>query len=298
MIRVLIAEDEPPIAKSLATLLEMASGEIETIRIVINGKRALETLKEYKADLLFTDIRMPVMDGLVLSEAVRERHPNIVTIVVSGFQEFDYAVSAMKSGVFDYLLKPISMESVAEALAKAIPETRERKLRISWNSVAAPNARTEPLHGLRRAAADEEELAEELSRVFAMTEGTEESRGCARKLCEDVARYLRGHYRENVTGADLSRAFGIPAVRLSREFKNHFGVSMSAFLNRYRIEAAKRLLKSGRDVLVKEAAASVGFNDQYYFSKTFKKITGEWPTEYLEKGGHKRNESSAGEMCE
>ena len=84
-----------------------------------DGCAALEALKSEDIHLIITDIRMPVMDGLTLAKNVHERYPHILTIVLSGYADYEYAQEALRQGVFDYLLKPVSRENLENALSKA-----------------------------------------------------------------------------------------------------------------------------------------------------------------------------------
>ena len=100
-----------------------------------------------------------------------------------------------------------------------------------------------------------------------------------------MAQYLRQRYKENIRGADLARHFGYSSTQLAKIFKNYYGVSVSEFVNNFRIELAKTIMQTNKKAMIKEVSMDVGYNDQYYFSKLFKKITGMWPTEYQRKLG-------------
>ena len=68
--------------------------------------------------MVFTDIRMPVMDGLELLENIQRDYPEVVTVLLSGYQEFEYAQKAVRFQAFDYLLKPVSFEKMSALLGK------------------------------------------------------------------------------------------------------------------------------------------------------------------------------------
>lgn len=115
---ILIAEDEKFIRRGLRTMIERApipKGEILEAR---DGEEALELLRAHPADLLVTDIRMPRMDGIELVSRLGElEHPPMV-LVVSGYDDFSYAVEMLRSGAQDYLLKPVEREQLYHALEK------------------------------------------------------------------------------------------------------------------------------------------------------------------------------------
>ncbi|MBQ7500516.1 MAG: helix-turn-helix transcriptional regulator, partial [Clostridia bacterium] len=77
------------------------------------------------------------------------------------------------------------------------------------------------------------------------------------------------------------REFGFVPSYISRIFKRNKGVSPNEFLSRYRIGLARKMLDEDPDMKIKELALNVGFKEPYYFSKTFKRETGLWPTEYV-----------------
>ena len=118
IIRVLVAEDELLFLNSLIKKIEKCDPSFQVVASAHNGKKALELMPEIKPDVLFTDIRMPVMDGMELIENARKLYPDLLIVVLSGYNEFAYARSALKAGVTDYMLKPIHDDSLGEVLKK------------------------------------------------------------------------------------------------------------------------------------------------------------------------------------
>ena len=96
MIKVLIVEDEPPIARAVKQLICRYSDAFQVVGTEINGRAALERLGRGEVDVVFTDIRMPVMDGLELLENIQRDYPEVVTVLLSGYQEFEYAQKAVR----------------------------------------------------------------------------------------------------------------------------------------------------------------------------------------------------------
>ena len=116
--RVIVAEDEELILNNTVKKIHQTGLGFEVIAAVQNGKLALDKIEEYSPDVLITDIRMPVMDGLELIKIVALNFPYIKTIIISGYSEFEYAKQAIKYGVKDYLLKPLESEELKAALIK------------------------------------------------------------------------------------------------------------------------------------------------------------------------------------
>lgn len=124
----LVVEDEKLIRQGIVAMIRRSSVPVEEILECRNGEEALEILRKQRVDVMFTDIRMPKMDGLTLVNKMEELSQKPVVIVLSGYDEFSYAVEMMKHGVRDYILKPIKRETIEqllENLERELSETRE-----------------------------------------------------------------------------------------------------------------------------------------------------------------------------
>jgi len=120
MYRILIVDDEPMIRKGLQKLVEQSELPIESLRTAENGIVALQRIQEERPDFLFTDIRMPKMDGLELCRQVAERDADIQIVVVSGYNDFEYAQKCLSYGVKEYLLKPVNIKGFQNILEKLV----------------------------------------------------------------------------------------------------------------------------------------------------------------------------------
>lgn len=107
MYQVFVVEDEPAAMEHICMVVQNKCPEFQVIGTAEDGKSALEQLEYVCPDVLITDVRMPVMDGIFLIKRVKERYPNMLTIIISGYQEFEYAQTALRYGVCDYILKPV-----------------------------------------------------------------------------------------------------------------------------------------------------------------------------------------------
>ncbi|WP_336771237.1 response regulator [Paenibacillus sp. MMO-58] len=112
MLRLLIAEDEELNREGLVELIDWASIEIEICGIAANGLEALQMLEANRPDLLLTDIRMPIIDGLQLLTTMRERGYETVCVLLSGYNDFANAQRAIRLGVTDFLVKPCSPDEI------------------------------------------------------------------------------------------------------------------------------------------------------------------------------------------
>ena len=130
--RVLVVDDEASAREALEALLEDSGYAVKTAP---EGFKALGVLEEWDCDVLLTDLRMPMMDGLELLGKAREEYPDLACIVMTAFGSIENAVDAMKAGADDYLTKPLNFDAVEILLERTMDRLdmkRElRKLRES-----------------------------------------------------------------------------------------------------------------------------------------------------------------------
>lgn len=120
MLRVLLIDDEPFIVQGLALLIDWEKEGYEIAATASNGKEALDYLAENQVDIILADIKMPVMTGLELLEKLHsEQLSDAYFVILSGYNEFNYAQKAIRYGCMDYILKPIRKEELLAVLAKA-----------------------------------------------------------------------------------------------------------------------------------------------------------------------------------
>ena len=499
MIRVLIAEDEPPVLRRTKRLIERIDSDFTVAATACDGEEALEKMRAEHFDALFTDIRMPVMNGMRLMNEVQKQYPDCSIVVLSGYQDFEYVSTAIRAQAVDYLLKPVTEETLEKLLFKLKERFIARKQERMQQSIAArinhmfPNEQTDrqlsvqlgiclfcegalpqspdtdlyshlsdiwqkvslaglakelcgeriqfvqeymgdtpaerilvyqpsdsadsawtralfqrvcaqstlpisctclsdtaavaaigKLHKrLRRMLAERmiigESLYEAISaetlsnmeftdsdfaadsetarhfaelivngdpqksnafrsdlfirfvqerwtqrrvltfflRVITLIESKAQDPGHVFQYREwfhqavsqassmheleeivqsldtssavisegnqtilHVEDYLRKHYTEHITGQTLSKMFGYVPSYISYLFRQAYGLSPADYLTKLRIDKAKELMLSNPALLVREAAEQVGFKNQYHFSRVFKKIEGQWPTDF------------------
>ncbi|MCF0185211.1 MAG: response regulator [Bacteroidaceae bacterium] len=131
MKKVLIVEDEKMIRQGIRTMVQRSGVPVEEIIDCSNGLMALEILGQNQIDLMFTDIRMPKMDGIELVREIKNRGYETEIVAISGFDDFNYAVEMLRNGVREYILKPVERQKIAEILAKAEEDLTEKNKRVS-----------------------------------------------------------------------------------------------------------------------------------------------------------------------
>ena len=115
MIKVLIADDQELIRESLKIVLSSYK-DIEVVDAVDDGFAVLESMKKVQPDLVLMDIRMPKMDGVLCTKAVKENYPNVKVIILTTFDDDDFIFKALLFGASGYILKGISMEDLYQAI--------------------------------------------------------------------------------------------------------------------------------------------------------------------------------------
>jgi len=137
--KVLIVEDEYYTRIALVKMVNDWPGEAEITDDVENGRLAIESIEKQIPDVIITDIRMPVLDGLELCQYVKDRYPDILLAIVSGYAEFEYAHKAIVYNVRDYLLKPLNKENLFKMLDKFRAELSNRKKRDMEQDILRQN---------------------------------------------------------------------------------------------------------------------------------------------------------------
>ena len=177
--------------------------------------------------------------------------------MISGYAEFEYVQDAMYHDACCYLLKPITQESLFDALEKALAKQ-------------AVHARLSRLQS---------DTANSSSGILPTKHGSPQEPESPLSVTEQARRYLTEHYREPVSIETLAEYLHLNPRYFSTLFKKKEGVSPLDYLTRIRMEAAKDLLRD-TDIPASEVSYLVGYEDPRYFYKVFKKYTGQTPTNF------------------
>ncbi|OPX45975.1 HTH-type transcriptional regulator YesS [Ruminiclostridium hungatei] len=141
MIKIMIVDDEFVIRQGIITSIEWESMGMTIVGEAANGKEAYEKALSLEPHIIVTDVKMPIMDGLELTRLVREAMPKVRIIIISGYDEFQYAREALRMGVSEYLLKPIGADELVKLMLKQCNEIikecketdRETKIKSIFN---------------------------------------------------------------------------------------------------------------------------------------------------------------------
>lgn len=118
--KVLIADDEYWIRENLRNIIDWDEYSFSFMEPAVDGEDVLRKMDADCPDILITDINMPFISGVELVRIVKNKHPQVVTIILSGYNDFEYVRESLLSGAIDYLLKPLTKVGLIQVLAKAV----------------------------------------------------------------------------------------------------------------------------------------------------------------------------------
>lgn len=247
MYKVLVAEDEKWIRAGLVQTVDWAGLGFGRVLEAADGKSALELALSEAPEVILSDIKMPQLTGLELTERLRQAGSDARIILISGFSDFAYAQRAIHLGVTEYLLKPIDTGELMAVLQNCVRQLEgERK-------DAAPAPAPAP-------------------------EGDSQGRNAGR-LIQKAIEYVQKYYYQDISMNMVARHLCVNPSYFSHIFSEGMGIPFIRYLNSYRITMAKQLL-TDPTIKVYEVANLVGFDDYRYFSKLFKRLEGVSPDAY------------------
>ena len=129
MNKVVIVDDEPIIVEGLTRRIPWDKWDCKVVATGYSGMEGIELVEREKPDILFSDIRMPKLDGLTMIAAVKSQYPQMEITILTGFSDFEYAREAIRIGVTRFLVKPSKMDELEEAVAAMVKnlQVREKK---------------------------------------------------------------------------------------------------------------------------------------------------------------------------
>ncbi len=240
--RVMIVEDEQRARRGLYNLIASISEEYEVVSEASDGRKGLELILTVKPDVVFTDIRMPYMDGLALIKAVKSMGLKSEFVIISAYEQFETARQAISLGVKDFLVKPVTYEEV-EAVLERLNEREYRKLKDSVKDLEKQYPEAHP-------------------------------------LILKALRIIENNYAARINEEYFARCLGMTKEYFSYLFHRDIGITFTKFIKNYRIQVAKCLLLN-EGLSKEDIPYSVGFSDSKYFYKVFRDIAGVSVSEYL-----------------
>ena len=247
-INILLVEDESTLAMIIKDTLE---GQGFHIRLAGDGEEGMRMIEELKPDIVITDINMPVMDGLAMLSATKLKY-DYAAVILTGYSDFEYAREAIRNGVSGYVLKPLNMNEMKEALAQAVLESRNI--------------------GYLRQKNQEETERRNISLL-------ELDRNYQDPVVQSILEYIAAHYREKIMLSDLAEELHYSERYISQKFQKAVGTTVIEYLNRYRIQKALIFIRE-KTFPLSEIGWEVGIGEYKYFNHVFKKYIGCSAKEY------------------
>ena len=252
MYRLLVVDDEPLVRKGIVTLIPYTALGISEVMEASNGQEALQKVRENEPHMILCDINMPKINGLDFAKIVKEERPWIKIGIITGYDYFDYAKQALKIGVEDYILKPVSKQDVYEAIVNLIKKVeQEASMKEVYKTINAENK-----------------------------QGVEiDFTGYKKQIDTIIDANLED---ENFSLSFLSNQMGLSMSYLSSLFKKTYGIPFQDYILNERLEKSKILLLSS-SLKNYEIAEKVGITDPNYYSTLFRKKFGVSPNQYKSK---------------
>ena len=245
MYRVVLIDDEAIILEGLCRVIKWADYNCQVVGTARDAASGAEAIRTLKPDILFTDIRMPDQDGLIMLAGLRSEFPDMRVTVLTGFRDFSYAQEAIRLGVTRFLLKPSKMDEIREALEVMTQQLAEQK---------PQDQEPDPV-----------------------LENTKHS--TASFVVKQAIAYMEQNYQKKLTLQDVADQCYVSQWHLSKLLNSQVNKSFYDILNTVRINAAKNLL-ANPSLKIGDIGEMVGYADAGHFARTFKKLEGVSANEY------------------
>lgn len=246
MYSLIIVDDDSGTSNNLGNYFPWEEHGFQVIEKFYDGYSAYQYLKLHRVDLVISDIKMPIMDGIELAKWLYEQHRKEKLIFISGYKDFDYAQKAMEYGVSYYCLKPVTYPEIKQKLSN-IKKMLEQEKRAE--QIEKP---------------DVEEQSIQMKQI---------------RKCKD---YIKANYKE-VSLESIAEYMKMNPSYLSRFFKEYAKTNLFSYIQEVRMKMALEFLQNEEYRTIYEVGEKVGYSNQISFTKTFRKNYGITPTEYRNK---------------
>ncbi|WP_127587721.1 response regulator [Paenibacillus koleovorans] len=255
---ILVVEDEELIRNGLIAMLQRDALPHARFAGACNGIEALELARTFEPDLVITDITMPAMSGLEFIREAKARQLCRRFIIMTGYNEFEYAKEAIRYQVIEYLLKPINKAELI-TLVRQIAAEEE---------------------------ADQARRAERISELVKDDGGYDPGNGSKLSaVMRHMVEYVQQRYKDDLSLQSLQDVTGLHPNYISALFKKELGMTFLYYLNSIRIKKSVEYLIYREEKTIHEIAERVGYYNERQFFRAFKKFTGLTPGEFRNRNG-------------
>ncbi len=251
MWKVFLVDDEEIILKQIEQTVPWMDNGFEVVGMDTNPDKAVARILELKPDVVFSDLRMPQLDGHSFMRTIREAGLDVEFVMLSAYGTFEDARTFFQQEGFDYLLKPMQIQEVQLVLEKLAGKLAQKR---PFKAVTGEN---------------DENDSYSINPAFL-------------KLIQ----YVRDHFTEKHTLSQLSKKFGLSAGYICNLFAQCYNTTLTRFVTKVRMEHAVLLMKD-KSYSLKNVAIECGYTDYFYFNKVFRGYYGVAPSQYTDDGSHK-----------
>ena len=204
----MVADDEEYLLTAMQKLIDWDAMGCELVCCAKNGRELIDMAQKNPPDIVITDIKMPVMNGMEVARYIYENMNRTIVILLTGYADFEYAKEAIHYDVSDYIIKTAMLEQLPSSICKAV-----QKLESLWDEKVIP---------------DEEWQSDD--------------------ILARLQRFIESNYSKKLTLLDIAGAVHANRSYISRLYKQKTGVNLFDAINRYKVEKSKEMLLSGLKV--------------------------------------------------
>jgi YesN/AraC family two-component response regulator len=264
MFKVLLIDDEEIVREGLRLTVNWQSLGCGIEAEACDGEEGIKLIKLIKPDIIFTDIRMPGIDGLNMISQIKSLIPECKIIILTGYRDFEYAQEAIRVGAFRFILKPSKTDEITQAITEAVDQLK--KSRVSMENLNNISKKIKELYGIKT---DDNSI----------TKLDNKDINKSSYLVKKAIDFMKENYKNDISLSKTAEILFISTWHLSKILKKETGSTFVDLLNEIRINEAKKLLIES-NCKIYEVSEMVGFEDVSYFTRLFKKLVGLTPMEY------------------
>lgn len=249
--RVLIIEDEDIIRNGIKYSIDWQKYNAHVVGDVDNAIKAQELIKDLNPEILIVDINMPILSGLELIRLMKP-HYDFSAIIVSGYNNFEYAQEAIQLDVVRYISKPINTDELIEALKSAINKQKIKE-EINLKYDLENNIKIDKHYNMLNQSVEANEIID----------------------------FIHSNFHKRIQMEDLINQIGLSESTINSRLKEAVGTTFNQYLNSYRIKKAIIEIKHNPNINLQALSQEIGIPNYKHFSYVFKKETGYSPREYI-----------------
>ena len=250
--KLLVAEDISAEREALCQTLKAHLGGSISIYEAADGAQALDLFHRERPDIAILNIEMPFCSGLDVARKIRESGVPCALLFISDYDNFSYARQAISLRALEYILKPYEEHKLILSVREAMGYISHFGS-LQWDQPSRSAGHRNQTHQL-----EDTRLA---------------------LVREDINQFIETHYKEELSMKNAAHAMNYSDAYFCKLFKQCFHVNFSTYLNEFRIKKAQSMIKNPR-INIKDVGLACGYSDPNYFSRVFKRITGQTPSEY------------------